>query len=97
MDSTQVAEKKVSKNQIVIAKDNQGDQGYKEYSKSYSLINKYLETKFGTARFLLPIVVMTKTTATPNTETPKTNLLAIIPNWRQQNIIVTSMTGWICF
>ena len=31
MDSTQIAEEKFVKNQIVIEKDNQGDQSYKEY------------------------------------------------------------------
>ena len=39
-DSTPVVEGKFDNNQVVIAKENQGDQGSKEYSKSYSLITE---------------------------------------------------------
>ena len=85
-DSTPVVEGKFDNNQVVIAKENQGDQGSKEYSKSYSLITEYLETKK-----IFPMFAMSKSMAIPNIETFNTNLLVIIKNLKYKNIIEKCM------
>ena len=85
-DSTPVVEGKFDNNQVVIAKENQGDQGSKEYSKSYSLITEYLETKN-----IFPMFAMAKSMAIPNIETFNTNLLVIIKNLKYKNIIEKCM------
>ena len=91
-DAKPVAEEKSENNQILITKENKGPQGSKEYSKSYYIITKYLETNIGTAKHLLQIFAMTNTMEIPNTESFKTNFLVIITNWRHQKTIAPSIT-----
>ena len=68
-DDIPVSKGKFVKNIILIEKNNQVYQVSKEYSKFYSIITKSLETNFGTAKHLFPVVVMTNTMATPYTKT----------------------------
>ena len=68
----------IVREQTVIATENWGSQLSKEYLKYYSLINDSIETNFGAAKFILPLVIMAKTMEIPNTKTPKKHLLVII-------------------
>ena len=52
-DLTAVAEETFEKNKVVIAKENRGAQGSKEYSRSYQLITDAMETKFGAAKHFI--------------------------------------------
>ena len=91
-----VAEDKFVSNQILIEKDNWGAQGMRKYSKSYSLITEYLETKFFTAKHF----IANSYNGEYYDNTKYQNMLECFGDYSKlehRNIIAPNMTFWIYF
>ena len=53
LESTTVAKENSEKNKVVIANENWGKQGTKEYARSHQLITDAMETEFGDAKYFI--------------------------------------------